>query len=182
MSQLRSSFVRGICVAVAVPVLMVIAMPVRALVLDNAPAARAAVPPDAAVVKGNVLAFDSIPLPDITVTGYDESGKVIAMTTTGPNGEFTMDVPPGAGKVIVLPEGGTPVSANVEAGKISQVKSVVPAESIVGSKKPGWWSGLSTTSKAAILGVPAAAVASFGLAVADHDRSRTASPYAPHPE
>ena len=176
MSKFKSGLWKGICVAVVVPILMVLAVPVRAFVHDGAPQAPDAVSPDAAVVMGNVTSLDSVPLPDVTVTTFDEDGNVLAMATTGPDGEYAMEVPAAVGKVTVVPEGGSPKKMMIRAGGAVEVHGDVPAAKLMGDAQPGWWSGMSTTSKAAIVGLPVAASAGVGFALADDGSSRQASP------
>lgn len=179
MSKLKSGLWKGICVAVVVPVLMALAMPVRALVLDTNGIAEEAVPWDKAVVTGQVTSLDSLPLPDVTVTGMDADGNVLAMATTGPNGEFAMELPANAGRVVVLPAGGVPAMAVVKAGGAVQVNGNVPAENVIGHTKPGWWAGMGIASKAAIIGLPVAAAAGTGFAIANNGSSHHASPVGP---
>ena len=180
MSKLKRGLWKGFCVAVAVPALMVLAMPVRALMLENG-GQNAAVPPDAAMVKGSVTSLGSLPLPDVTVKGIDAVGNVLAMAKTGPDGQFSMQVPASAGKVVVVPEGGTGTTTTVKAGGYSEVKATVPPQQVLGSEQAGWWSGLGTTSKAALLAAPIAGSAAIGFAVADNGSTTTrlASPIIP---
>ena len=180
MSRFKTGLLKGICVAVVVPVLMVLAMPMRALMNDGSPEAAGVPAPDKALLKGKVTALDSLPLPDVTVTGADEAGNIIAMTRTGPNGEFTMEVPANVGKATVVAAGGAPVETEVKAGGVVTVNGNVPAEKIIGNTRPGWWTGMNTTGKAAIIGLPIAASAAVGFALADDGGSlRHASPVAP---
>jgi hypothetical protein len=179
MSRLKSGLWKGICVAVVVPLLMALAMPVRAFVLDATDIAEEAVPSDTAVVTGQVTSFDSLPLPDVTVTGMDADGNVLAMTTTGPNGEFAMELPADAGRVIVLPAGGVPTEAIVKAGGAVQVNGNVPAEKVIGQTKSGWWAGMGTAGKAAIIGLPVAAGAVTGFAITNDGSTHHASPVGP---
>jgi len=194
MSKFRTGLWKGLLVAVVVPVLMVLAMPVRALMLDKSESS-AAPSPDTAVVTGNVTAFGSVPLPEVTVKGVDEKGTILAMATTNPEGEFVMRLPADAGRVVIVPEGGEPtetvaeaggavavqssVETVAEAGGAVAVQSSVPANKVIGDTAPGWWGGLSTTSKAAVVGLPVAA-AGVGFAVAQGDDSTPlASPAEP---
>lgn len=168
--------------AVAVPALMAVAMPVRALMLDGPAEHKAAVAPGSAMVKGTVTSFGSVPLPEVTVRGINEKGETIAMAKTGPNGEFAMEVPAAAGKVVVVPQGGEPATAVLKAGATTHVDGVVPASQIVGNAGPGWWAGLSTTSKVAIIAVPAAAAVggtAYAISNSSGGSSREASPVAP---
>jgi len=178
MSKFRTGLWKGLLVAVVVPVLMVLAMPVRALMLDKSESS-AAPSPDTAVVTGNVTAFGSVPLPEVTVKGVDEKGTILAMATTNPEGEFVMRLPADAGRVVIVPEGGEPTETVAEAGGAVAVQSSVPANKVIGDTAPGWWGGLSTTSKAAVVGLPVAA-AGVGFAVAQGDDSTPlASPAEP---
>ena len=182
MSKFKQGLWKGICVAVAVPALMALALPVRALMLDGAAEPKVVASPDTAVVKGTVTSFGSVPLPDVTVTGTDESGAVIAMATTDANGQYAMEVPASAGTVMVAPEGGEAAAAPVIAGAATELDGAVPASSVVGDASgAGWWAGLGATSKAAIIAVPAVAVAGAGVAIANANESsaRAASPVAP---
>jgi len=155
---------------------MVLAVPVRAFVDDGAPQAPDVVSPDSAVVTGNVTALDSVPLPGVTVTTFDEDGNVLAMATTGPDGEYAMEVPAAVGKVTVVPEGGSTKKMMIRAGGVVEVNADVPAAEVMGDAQPGWWSGMSTTGKAAIIGLPIAASAGVGFALSDSGGSRYASP------
>ena len=183
MSKFKQGLWKGICVAVAVPALMALAMPVRALMLDGASEPKVVASPDTAVVKGTITSFGSVPLPDVTVTGTDESGTVIAMAKTDANGQYAMEVPASVGKVLVAPEGGEATPTAVAAGGVTAVNGAVPAGKIVGEAgSAGWWAGLGATAKAAIIAVPAAAAATgAGVAISDANQSSTddASPVAP---
>jgi len=187
MVKLKSGLWKGICVVLAVPALMALAMPVRALMLDGTPDQRTAASPETAVIEGTVSSFGSVPLPNVTVTGTDENGTVLALAQTDANGHYVLELPPTAENVTVTPQGGEPTDVDVVAGGTTQMNAAVPPSEIIGDPSTaGWWSGLSTTSKAAIIGVPAAAAVS-GAAVAIEENNsssssgeaREASPVAP---
>jgi len=182
MSKFKSGLWKGICVAVVVPVLMVLAVPVRAFVGDGGAGAPDTVPPDSALVTGNITSLGSVPLPDVTVTTLDDEGNVLAMATTGPDGEYAMKVPAAVGKVTVVPEGGAPKRTVIQAGGAVEVDANVPANEVMGDTQPGWWAGMSTTSKAAIIGLPIAASAGAGFALSDSGGSHQASPSMPESE
>jgi len=178
MSRFKTGLWKGLLVAVVVPVLMVLAMPVRALMLDkseSSPTPSA----DTALVSGSVTAFGSVPLPEVTVKGVDQHGTILAMATTNPDGEFIMRLPADAGRVTVVADGAAPTQTVAKGGGAVAVKSTVPANKVIGDTAPGWWGGLSTTSKAAVIGLPVAA-AGVGYAVSDDSSSTPlASPAEP---
>ncbi|HUW32316.1 MAG TPA: carboxypeptidase-like regulatory domain-containing protein [Planctomycetota bacterium] len=186
MAKLKTGLWKGICVVLAVPALMALAMPVRALMLDGNPDQRIVASPETAVIEGTVSSFGSVPLLSVTVTGTDENGTVAAMAHTDANGRYVLEIPATAENVTVTPQGGGPAEVEIAAGGTTQLNATVPPSEIVGdSSTPGWWSGLSTTSKAAIIGIPAAAaVAGGGVAIENNNSSsseapRPASPVAP---
>jgi len=186
MVKLKSGLWKGICVILAVPALMALAMPVRALMLEGNPDQRTVASPETAVIEGTVSSFGTVPLPNVTVTGTDENGTVLALAQTDANGHYVLEIPSSAENVTVTAQGGESAEVDVLAGGTTQVNTAVPPSEIVGDPSTaGWWSGLSTTSKAAIIGLPAAAAVS-GAAVAienNNDSSsgapRPASPVAP---
>ncbi|NQT18850.1 MAG: carboxypeptidase regulatory-like domain-containing protein [Planctomycetes bacterium] len=176
---MRTGLWKGICVAVVVPVLMTLAMPVRALMLDTGALVEREVPSNTALVTGQVTSLDSLPLPDLAVAGMDSDGNVIAMATTGPDGGFAMELPADAGRVIVLPAGGVPSEVLVKAGGTVRVNGSVPAGKVIGGAKPGWWAGMSTTSKAALIALPMAGAAGAGFALTNDGSTQHASPVGP---
>jgi len=179
MSKLRTGLWKGICVAVVVPILMILAVPVRALVFDGGPQGADEVSPDAAVISGSITSFDTVPLPDVMVTSMDGNGNVLATTTTGPNGEYAMEVPGAVGAVTVVAAGGAPSGTVIKPGAAVKIDGKVPADKVIGATKPGWWAGMATTSKAAIIGLPVAASAGAGFALSNSGSSRHASPVTP---
>jgi len=178
MSRRKYVTWKTICLAIMVPALMAMTVPVRAWIFDSGAGLKSEPAPGDDTLAWSTSKPRELPAEDKAAI-FDWTDDV-SLEAQAPEAEVAIagadmtkvDVAPPSRSIVKPVPSGPPPEPKLSTGSMFE------------SSTPGWWSGLSTTNKAALIGAPIGLGAGVGLAVSgdgssSHTVYREASPMEP---